>query len=180
MPLAVTHVILTIVLIDLYRDYFSKLKFPTFFVLIGGIAGLLPDMDIPISWITGLILQEPVWFHRTYTHAFIFPIAFTIIAFAIHRVIKKKKYTLFGRKTRKDYTVLFFAMLAAGWMIHILLDGFLGGPEQLSWIPVIAPIISFPAMTVSLDIYRAAALDATILVLWLAHEEFAHRIKDYI
>ena len=35
MPLAVTHVILKIVLIDLYRDYFSKLKFPTFFVLIG-------------------------------------------------------------------------------------------------------------------------------------------------
>ena len=39
MPYAVAHVILTIVIADIYRDYFAKKKFPMIYVFIAGIAG---------------------------------------------------------------------------------------------------------------------------------------------
>ena len=50
MALAVTHVILTIVILDLFRHYvFKKSKFPRYWLVIGGIAGLFPDIDIPLG-----------------------------------------------------------------------------------------------------------------------------------
>ena len=55
MPYAVAHVILTIVIADIYRDYFAKKRFPMIYVLIVGIAGLIPDLDIPASWLLNLI-----------------------------------------------------------------------------------------------------------------------------
>jgi len=53
MPTAVTHVILTIILLDLFRDYLMKnhkryLTLHTLFI--GGVAGLLPDIDILLGW----------------------------------------------------------------------------------------------------------------------------------
>ena len=47
MPFAATHVLLTIIVIDPYRDYICKNKslFSLHTVLIGGIAGLLPDIE---------------------------------------------------------------------------------------------------------------------------------------
>jgi hypothetical protein len=101
-----------------------------------------------------------------------------LLAVVVHKAMKKKTYKLFNRKISRYHTVLFLSMVAAGWVVHILLDGFLGGPELLSWIPIIAPITSLPSIT--LDVHQAAALDATILILWLIHEEVAHKIKDYI
>ena len=52
MALAVTHVLLTIIVLDLLRHYvFDKKKFPRYLVVIGGIAGLVPDIDILFNWI---------------------------------------------------------------------------------------------------------------------------------
>ena len=52
MPLATTHFIATVVLITLFRDFFikDKKKFPVHYVFIGGLAGLLPDVDIAFYW----------------------------------------------------------------------------------------------------------------------------------
>ena len=52
MSLAVTHVILTIIAVDLYMDYFTKSKkyFTLHTILVAGIASLLPDIDILINW----------------------------------------------------------------------------------------------------------------------------------
>ena len=48
MALALTHVLLVIVLLDLFRHYvLSKKKFPRYLLVVGGIAGLLPDIDVP-------------------------------------------------------------------------------------------------------------------------------------
>ena len=55
MPYAVAHVILTIVIADIYRDYFAKKRFPMVYVLIAGIAGLIPDADILVSWIFNFV-----------------------------------------------------------------------------------------------------------------------------
>ena len=72
MPYAVAHVILTIVVADIYRDYFAKKKFPMIYVLIAGIAGLLPDADIPAGWIFNSIFGADYSFHRIYTHSLIY------------------------------------------------------------------------------------------------------------
>ena len=52
MPYAVTHVIFALVIADVIRDYVvrDKKKFPLHYVLIAGIAGLLPDIDILFDW----------------------------------------------------------------------------------------------------------------------------------
>ena len=52
MPQAVVHVLFAIIALDLVRDYLikDKKKFPLHYVFIGGVAGLLPDIDIPVFW----------------------------------------------------------------------------------------------------------------------------------
>ncbi len=74
MPYAVTHVILTIVIADLYRDYAAKKKFPMIYVLIAGIAGLLPDLDIPALWAFNFVFGTNYNFHRIYTHSLVYSI----------------------------------------------------------------------------------------------------------
>tara|TARA_Y100000034_G_scaffold125404_1_gene174896 strand:- start:851 stop:994 length:144 start_codon:yes stop_codon:yes gene_type:complete len=44
MPYAVTHVLVAIIVAELLRDYWKK--FNLHYVLIAGIGGLLPDIDI--------------------------------------------------------------------------------------------------------------------------------------
>lgn len=172
---AVTHIILTIVLIDVFRDYFMKKKFPTYIVLIGGIAGLIPDIDIVFSWIYNLINNTNVSFHGGITHSILFPIIFFAIGLVLyfektniknHTKIKKQKY-------RNWYIIAF--VIAFGWFFHLFLDCMFGGYSMLL----------FPFYAVNfcpeLGLFtQASAIDAIILVIWLVHEEVRHKIKDYI
>ena len=91
MPYAVAHVILTIVIADVYRDYFAKKKFPMIYVLFAGIAGLLPDMDVPAGWIFNFIFKTNYNFHRIYTHSLIYAILFFVLAI-IFLMTKNEKY----------------------------------------------------------------------------------------
>ena len=81
MPLAVTHVILTIILVDLYRDYFAKHKkyFTIHTLFIAGFAGLLPDIDIPLNWLLSIFGISIL--HRTITHTPLFAVIFLVPAF---------------------------------------------------------------------------------------------------
>ena len=56
MPLAVTHVILTIIVFDLYRDYYAKNKklWSLHAIFIAGVGGLKPDIDIVATRIMNL------------------------------------------------------------------------------------------------------------------------------
>ena len=58
MPFAVTHVISSIILVDLYRDYVANHKkyFTLHTVFIAGLAGLLPDIDLPLNWLLNFFL----------------------------------------------------------------------------------------------------------------------------
>ena len=112
MPLAVTHVILTIVLVDLYRDYILKNKkyFTMHTVMIAGIAGLLPDIDIPLSKIFALFsIHIDLIEHGMITHTPIFGLIFLIPAF------------YFLKKENKTMAYYFFA-ITFGILFHIFLD----------------------------------------------------------
>ena len=76
MPFAVTHVLITIIIIDLFRKLVLKKKnFPLHLVLIGGIAGLLPDIDVAVFWLlqtfSNVGLEEV---HKIFTHSLVIPL----------------------------------------------------------------------------------------------------------
>lgn len=160
---AVTHVILTIIVIDIFRDYFLKKKFPTWIVLIGGVAGLIADIDIPFSWLYNWINNTNLWFHGGITHSIIFPIIFLLIGLFI------------WYKGGKRNTRIMFFVIAFGLFFHLVLDCMFGGYSNLLF-----PFY-FGNFCPEFNIQQyAPAIDAIILVLWLIHEEIRHKIKDYI
>ena len=174
MPFAVAHVILTIVIADIYRDYIAKKKFPMIYVLIAGIAGLLPDMDIPASWVFNLIFGTNFNFHRVYTHSLFYAIVFFLISMLFF-FVRKEKYKIIKFVLHKQAIVIFFLAMSFGWFMHIALDCALAADGYLNLIPTIS--LKFCPHPFSNE--ALVGFDAIILVLWLIHEQYRHDIKDY-
>lgn len=174
MPLAVTHVILTVVAVDLYRDYITKHKkyFTLWTVFIAGVAGILPDIDIPINFFLKLMnLNVPLLAHGGITHTPIFGLVF-LIPFAYFWL--KKKHRL----------AVIFLVITFGILFHIFLDYSIGGGDSHGI------MLFYPFSTARYSIFffhiidpsgiSFLALDAIILLIWLFHEEYMHKIKDFI
>ena len=174
MPYAVAHVILTIVIADIYRDYIAKKRFPMIYVLIAGIAGLLPDMDIPASWVFNLVFGTNFNFHRVYTHSLFYAIVFFLISM-LFLFIRKEKYKIIKFVLHKQAIVIFFLAMSFGWFMHIALDCTLAADGYLNLIPTIP--LKFCPNPFSNE--ALVGFDAIILVLWLVHEQYRHDIKDY-
>lgn len=175
MAFAVVHVIIPIIAVDLVRDFVLKKKFSTFFLLIAGFAGLLPDADIPISWAVSFLTGTSVDYHRIFTHTLLFPLIFLVIA-AIFHFVEKKNYKIFKFSIQKHHVALFFLMLAIGWSFHVMLDCFFAADGSLSFIPGV-PLNMCPHAWSNDAIL---GLDAILLLGWLFREQLKHNIKDYI
>lgn len=175
MPLAVTHVLTTIILLDVYRDYFAKKNgikgyFTLHTILIAGIGGLLPDIDVPINWMLGLLgYSGALTQHGGFTHTPFFAALFLVPG-----------YILWRRKQHRK--AMYFFVIFGAVLLHIMLDFTLGGGayEGIMFL--------FPFSTEAwklhllqyLNLYNIpAAIDAVILVLWLWHEEAKHKISDF-
>lgn len=163
MVYAVTHVLIPMVLVDLVRDHLIKKKkiLPNKFVLVAGIAGLLPDTDLLISYFLGL--SE---FHRTLTHSIWFPLAF----FAI--------FSYFYFINKKPFYWKLFLMVFIGFSIHIILDYTVSGAVSLLY-PLNADVYGLNLVPVSQASFVYPALDSILLIFWLVHEEWEHKISDY-
>lgn len=175
MPYAVAHVILTIVIADIYRDYISKKRFSMIYVFVAGIAGLIPDLDVPASWLYNLIFGTNYNFHRIYTHSLLYAIIFFALAL-IFLALKKEDYKIAKWNVPKGAIAMFFFALSFGWFMHIALDCSLAADGYLNLIPSLP--LTFCPHPFSNDVL--AGFDAVILVLWLLHEQWKHKIKDYI
>ena len=168
MPQAVVHVLFTIIVLDLFRDHVlkDKRKMPLHYVFIGGIAGLLPDIDVPLFWVLNNFLGIDVpWFHRVFTHTFLFVLMFLVISL-IYFDINRKVSELFG-------------IITFGVAFHIFLDWFFTGS--------IAPLYPFSNAVYGLNLFgmvkiplAAEGLEAIVLLWWLWHEEKTHKISDFI
>lgn len=173
MPFAVTHVILTIISVDLYRDYFTKHKrhFTLHTIVIAGIAGLLPDIDIPINWVMDAFgYSFGIMKHGGITHTAIFGLIFLIPAFIF---LKRGKHKI----------ATYFFIITFGIMFHIFLDFLLGGGAQegVMWFwPLSANAYKIHLLDQIGLPNILLALDAVILLIWLWHEEVKHKIKDFI
>ncbi len=176
MPLAVTHIIIAIILADLYRDYIVQKKdrknFTLHTVMIAGIAGLLPDIDVPLEMVFRIFGAAPpeIFQHGGITHTPFFGLIFLIPAFYF---ISKKNHKV----------ALYFYMITFGILLHLFLDFILGG-GRWEGIMLFWPISD---MAFKIHIIKdfnignlPAALDALILLAWLYHEEAKHKIKDFI
>ena len=164
MALAVMHILGAIIILDLLRHYVVGLKkFPRYLIAIGGIAGLAPDIDIPLSWVYGWVTGTTVNFHATpLSHSFLWVLLFLALGFAFHLAENKKWRNI-------------FYVIAAGWTIHIGFDWFYGEYKLIFW-PLMTPEWIFP----SWKIYNhAESIDAILLVLWIMHEETHKFVKDY-
>ncbi len=160
MPYAVTHILIPIILVDTVRDHVFKMmkkSLPNRYILLAGIAGLLPDIDM---------LFTP-YLHRTITHSIWFPLIFLFGALFSYTLQKKKLYKI-------------FLMLFTGFSLHILMDAILLG----SVVPLfpfnsteIGLNILSPIMSLGLNAF--SAIDAALLFLWLIHEELEHNISEY-
>jgi len=157
--LAVTHVLIAILVLDIFRHYLFGLKrFPRYLLVVGGIAGLLPDIDIPLGWILGKYI------HGAFTHSLFFVLALLLIGIVSHyqKEITRAKW---------------FYVIAAGWFIHILLDCLFNAYSTFLWPLAVNTTAFCPAPILGHN--YGAAIDAIILVAWLVHEEAHKKIKDY-
>ncbi|MAG91263.1 hypothetical protein CMO83_01140 [Candidatus Woesearchaeota archaeon] len=168
MPQAVVHVLFTIIVLDLIRDHFikDKKKIPLHYIFIGGVAGLLPDIDIPLFWLLNNFLGIDVpWFHRVFTHTFLFIGVFLLLSI-VFIFINKRLSEIFG-------------IITFGVAFHIFLDWFFSGG--------IAPLYPFSSATFGLNLFGiinlpaiVEGLEAIVLLLWLWHEEKTHKISNFI
>lgn len=172
MPLAVTHVLLTIILVDLYRDYLANHKkyFSLHTVVIAGLAGLIPDIDIPISWIlNSLGFSIKLLEHGGITHTPLFGLLFLIPAFIYLKKEHHKK-------------AMYFFVITFGILLHIFLDFVFGGGDvhgiMLFW-PISESAFKIHLLTKFGISILPAAVDAVILLLWIWHEEAKHKISDF-
>lgn len=180
MPQAAAHIIIPLLLMSLVRDYFinrnGRKSFPLHYVLIAGISGIIPDLDVLAYWVLyffGFAFSEV---HRTFMHTLFVPIIFLLLSLA---TMKTKVKTLGKHKLKLN---IIFLMMALGSFIHLVLDVIFQGS--------IMPLYPFSYIRVGLDLFgylptplaniAAPSLDAGIIILYLIYLEWRHKISDFV
>jgi len=190
MVLAATHILVPIIVFESLRDRSKRMArlFSPKHTFLVGVAGLMPDMDVPLFTTLnalGMTVQSPVN-HRIFFHNVWIPLGFLLFA----AFFAYAWPSLRGRKNRKykqGKSLAFakvFLLLAVGWMLHLTLDAVLTG-EVMPFYPVSDYLVNWnlvgtlSAVTNIPDLTIAVSMDALLLLFWLWHEEFTHRIRDY-
>jgi membrane-bound metal-dependent hydrolase YbcI (DUF457 family) len=167
MPFAVTHVLIPMILVDLFRDYVLKnpRRLPNKFVFLAGLAGIMPDADLISGFLFNTLLQQNVPPHRIFLHNIWLPLSFFAFFLLAYRLKKKTMSKV-------------FLMLFIGWSLHLILDA--------SLIGTIAPFFPLSDAMWGLNLIPsdywmdvAVVMDAILLLAWLTHEEIKHKISAY-
>ncbi|NCO11665.1 hypothetical protein CO038_01405 [Candidatus Pacearchaeota archaeon CG_4_9_14_0_2_um_filter_39_13] len=184
MPQAVTHILVPILIVALFRDFYLRNKdkkhFPLHYVLFAGLGGVLPDIDIPISFILAFIGSDNWNIHKTFTHSLFFPLVFFILFLFFMHTHSKAKICNLGRHRLK--LSIIFLMSSIGILFHILLDSIFGESAfffyPLSMANYGIDILSF--LPQSVIPWAIPTLDGILLVIWIVYLELKHKISDFI
>ncbi len=180
MPQAVTHVLIPIILLSLFRDYAlsekSRKRFPLHYVLIGGIAGAVPDLDIAVYYVMNFFGFSFEQLHRTFSHNIFVPAFFVLLGF-LFLGLKIKEL---GRHKLRLGTIFF--VTAFGILIHLILDATIYGEVMFLY-----PFSNY-AIGVNLVKLLPVAwwdtiipcLEAALLILWIIYMEVKHKLSDFI
>lgn len=178
MPYAVTHVLIAVILFELFRDYFVKNKgnFSFHYIFIGGIASLIPDFDIALYYVLYFLGFSIEQLHRTFSHTLLLPLIFFGLAFMSYN-FKNKKLGEHHLKLRNIFLVIGFGIL-----IHLVLDAVIVGR--------IVPFYPFSTYSFGIDLIKVFPLewqknimqsfDAGLLILWIIYLEVRHKISSFI
>lgn len=178
MPHAVTHVLIVIILLELFRDYYIKNKkaFPLHYVLIGGVAGLLPDLDVAAYYLLSFFGFGYLEVHRVFLHNLFVPLIFVLLAVSFYS-FKNKKLGEHHLKLRNIFLVIAF-----GSFVHLILDAVAAGSVTLFY--------PFSIFVVGLNLIKLVpvawqesfipSIDAALLVLWLISLEIRHKISSFL
>jgi membrane-bound metal-dependent hydrolase YbcI (DUF457 family) len=185
MPQAVTHILLPILAMAIFRDFYLRNKdrksFPLHYVLIAGIGGVLPDIDIIFFWLLGKFDASVfTTFHKGITHTIWFALLFFLIFLILKPINLKAKICNLGKHKLK--LSIISLMLSIGILFHIGLDA-------LFWegVHVLYPLSDFRLnyniiafLSDPLQDIFLATLDGVLLVIWLVYLEWKHKISDFI
>ena len=182
MPQAVTHILLPLILMSLIKDSYDKKhkeKLSLHYILIAGLGGVLPDIDIPISVALRFLGFQDWWIHKTFTHSIFFPLLLLVLFIILRPVKAEARICNIGKHKLKLSTV--FLMLAFGALMHLLLDTIAGDQSLLLYPFLVADfgfnLFSFIPLQPSLI---APLLDGILLVIWIIYLELKHKISDFI
>lgn len=184
MPYAVTHILIPITLAAIFRDFFlskeAKKKFPLHYVLLAGLGGALPDIDILFSFILNLLGFTNWDIHRTFTHSLSFAGIFFLLFFLL---IPIKNTARICNLTRHNLKLnLIFLMPGLGILTHLLLDASFG---ELAYFFYPFTNIAYGTnilASLNQEIQRDFLLmfDGILLVVWIVYLEAKHKISDFI
>jgi len=179
MPYATTHILIAVILIELYRDFFVKnnRKFPRYYILIAAIGAIIPDLDFAVYYLLsffGFTLEQ---IHRTFLHSLFIPLIFFLIGiFAWKLKIKNKQ---FGKKHITLPTTFF--IFTFGILLHLILDAILSGNIVLFY-----PFTDYSIGFNLVELFPLAwqdtilpVLDAVLLLFWIFWMEFKLKISNY-
>jgi membrane-bound metal-dependent hydrolase YbcI (DUF457 family) len=178
MPYVVVHFLSALILVGIFRDLFfnDKRKFPLVYVLIGGIAGIVPDLDVLLFYIISFFGVEYESVHRAFTHNLILPMAVFFGGVVSHGFKIKIK----GMHPLKLRNLCF--VIAFGMSVHVFLDWALAGPVRLfypfSYAEYGLNIIGFLPFAWQDSFLQS--MDAALLVIWIVYLEARHKISDFI
>lgn len=164
MPYAVTHMLVPMILLDMIRDKILKLRkkdLPNKYILIAGIFGILPDIDVPLS----LLALGDLSVHRTFTHTVWVPLFF-FVGFSLFYILKNQKW------------FKIFLMCFVGVSTHIFLDVLLAGSASLFY-PLSGTIYGLNVFPINKMYLLYASMDALLLFFWFARMGLRKRISDF-
>ena len=184
MPFAVTHILVPLILTALIRDFYirkkGKKKFSLHYVLIAGIAGILPDIDLAALWILHFFGFAYEQIHKTFLHSLFIPIVFLILFLALKNANVKARICNIGKHNLKLSVI--FLMILIGSLIHITLDSLFGEPINLLYpftnLQIGINLVSY--LPLELQGLAMPSLDAALLIIWLIYLELKHKISDFI
>lgn len=179
MPLAATHILIAIILVELFREYVVKnnKKFPRYYILVAAIGAILPDLDVAIFYglsFFGFTIEQ---IHRTFLHTIFIPLILLIVGFGIYEL--KIKNSQIGKKHMKLHTI--FYILAATSFLHLILDAIFTGQIQ-PFYPFTTYAIGFNLIHFFPQAWQSTiipVLDAVLILFWIIWMEFKLKIDDY-
>lgn len=184
MPYAVTHILFPIILVALFRDFIlskeSKKRFPLHYVLIAGLGGAIPDIDIPVSLLLNFLGIAGWDIHRTFTHSISFSIIFLALFLILLPVKEEARICNLTRHKLKLSTISL--MLAIGILTHLFLDSLFGEVTYLFY-PFSTAAYGINLLSIFPQAVQGAilpTLDGVLLFVWIIYLEVKHKISDFI
>jgi membrane-bound metal-dependent hydrolase YbcI (DUF457 family) len=178
-PLAVTHILSAIILVELFRDFIVKdnKKFPRYYILIAAIGGILPDFDYAFVYLLSSLNISFNQIHQTYSHTIFVPIFLSLVALAIYYTGTKSK--LLGKHHIKLTTA--FVILSLGSLLHILLDVTFYEKIRIFY-PLSEYYVGLNLVGLVPEKLRSLTLpvlDGILLMCWILWMEFRLKISNY-